>query len=97
MYQKNAWREYDETALCEMEKFSAEYRCFLDGGKTERECVRQAVAMAKERGFADLDEVIARDGRLKAGDRVYRDWMGKSFMAFIVGSDVHYLRAMRFA
>ena len=86
MYQKNAWREYDETALCEMEKFSAEYRCFLDGGKTERECVRQAVAMAKERGFADLDEVIARDGRLKAGDRVYRDWMGKSFMAFIIGS-----------
>ena len=31
MYQKNAWLEYDETALCEMEKFSAEYRRFLEG------------------------------------------------------------------
>ena len=87
MYKKNAWQQYDEKALEEMEKVVSDYRRFLDGGKTERECVAEAVSAAREQGFEDLDAVIARGGRLRAGDRVFRAWMGKSFMAFVVGSE----------
>ncbi len=85
MYKKIAWKEYDDKALEQLERVAADYRCFLDGGKTERECVSEAAAMAEKAGFADLDRLIAENRPLKAGDRVYRKWMGKSFMAFIVG------------
>ncbi len=87
MYKQNAWKQYDEAALKDLERINADYRCFLDGGKTERECVDEAVAAAEAHGFEDMDKVIAREGSLRAGDRVYRNWMGKSFMAFIVGKN----------
>ena len=38
-------------------------------------------------GFQDLDALIEAGGALTPGDRVYRKWMNKSFMAFVVGSD----------
>ena len=39
MLKKYAWEKYDEKKLKKLEKLSAEYREFLDNGKTERECV----------------------------------------------------------
>ncbi len=87
MYKKIAWNEYGPEALEALERVNADYRRFLDGGKTERECVLEAVSSAEEKGFRDMDALIASGVRLKAGDRVYRNWMGKSFMAFIVGKE----------
>ena len=86
MYKKLAWENYDEAELAKLMAFAEAYRAYIDGGKTERECVDEAVAAAEKAGFVDLDKVIAENGKLKAGDRVYRNWMGKDFMAFIVGS-----------
>ena len=86
MYKKNAWEAYDEAQLAEVEAFSKRYTAFLDAGKTERECVAEAVKQAKAAGFRDLDEVIRQGGRLVPGDRVYRAWMGKDIMLFIVGT-----------
>ena len=86
MFKKNAWGNYDETELAKLMAFGDEYRAFIDGGKTERECVDEAVAMCEAAGYIDLDKVIREGGRLQVGDRVYRNWMGKAFMAFIVGS-----------
>lgn len=85
MYKKNAWEQYDEAELAKVMAFADEYRAFIDGGKTERECVDEAVAAAEQAGFVDLDKVIREGGKLKAGDRVYRNWMGKDFMVFVVG------------
>lgn len=47
MERKNAWKEYTEAEVSELEKLNESYRKFLDAGKTERECVKQAVAMAE--------------------------------------------------
>ena len=85
MYKKIAWKEYTPEVLEQLESFSADYRRFLDQGKTERECVLQAVSAAEKAGFRDMDALIGSGARLQPGDRVYRNWMGKCFMAFIVG------------
>ena len=80
-----AWNTYNRTELRKLETVAKEYRAFLDAGKTERECVVGAIALAKASGYRDLKEIIARNGSLKAGDRVYADCMGKAIMLFIVG------------
>lgn len=50
MERKNLWSSYSEEQLTELEKVSEKYRTCLDMGKTERECVRTAIALAKEAG-----------------------------------------------
>lgn len=86
MEKKNAWLSYDEETLAKVEAFAKAYCAYIDGGKTERECVALSVEAAKEKGFKDLMQVVAQGGTLAAGDRVYVNWMNKCFLAFIVGS-----------
>ena len=47
MARENAWKKYDEQALCALEEISKKYRGFLNDGKTERECVSQTVALKR--------------------------------------------------
>ena len=82
-----AWNTYNKTELKKLETVSKEYRAFLDAGKTERECVTGAIQLARAAGYRDLKDVIAENGRLNAGDRVYADCMGKAIMLFIVGKN----------
>ena len=86
MYKKNAWASYDDAQLAQVEAFSKRYADFLDHGKTERECVTEAIKQAQAAGFRDLEDVIRQGGKLRSGDRVYRAWMNKDIMLFIVGS-----------
>ena len=85
MERKNAWTTYDEKTLERLEALSRRYRAFLDAGKTERECVREAVRLAEARGFRNLKDIVAAGGRVQPGDRVYSDCMGKALMLFAVG------------
>ena len=87
MYAKNAWQNYSSEDRKALEAFAADYRKFLDGGKTERECVKEAVADAEKHGFKSLDDVIRNEEAVKPGDRIYCAWMKKSFMAFIIGTE----------
>ena len=87
MYAKNAWQQYDPEDMKALEAFALDYRKFLDGGKTERECVKEAVAEAEAHGFKSLDDVIRSGETVKPGDRIYCAWMKKSFMAFVVGTE----------
>ena len=87
MERKNAWTAYDEAGLARIEAFAKGYCAFLDAGKTERECVTLAVAAAKAAGYADLMDCVKQGRRLAAGDRVYVNWMNKSFCAFVLGTE----------
>ena len=87
MERKNAWAKYDEAGMEKIEAFAKQYCAFLDHGKTERECVAQAVKAAQDAGFIDLKQATKEGRRLAAGDRVYVNWMNKSFMSFIVGRE----------
>ncbi len=85
MEKKNAWTTYDAETAAKVEAFAKAYCAYIDGGKTERECVALSVAASKEKGFVDLMEVVAQGGKLEAGARVYVNWMNKCYLAFIVG------------
>ena len=85
MERKNAWKEYTEAENSELEKLNESYRKFLDAGKTERECVKQAVAMAEAAGYLDLKKVIEEGKQVKAGDKLYAVNMKKSLALFQIG------------
>ncbi len=85
MERKNAWSTYTKTDLKKLEDVSLRYRAFLDAGKTERECVSAAIALAEKAGYRDLADVIAAKGKLKAGDGVYVNVMGKAILLFLMG------------
>lgn len=85
MERKIAWNEYDKKELQECNALNKEYRDFLDEGKTERECVKVAVRMAKAAGYRDLKEVIAQGESLQPGDKVYSVGMKKMISLFQIG------------
>ena len=87
MYRKNAWKQYDENERAGLNAFAEAYKGYLDASKTEREAAASAEKICAAAGFRDMDALIASGEKLKAGDRVYRKWMNKSFMAFVVGSE----------
>jgi aspartyl aminopeptidase len=85
MERKNVWTEYSKEELSDLESLSNSYREFLDKGKTERECVKEAVKMAEKAGYKNFDDIIAQGKRVKAGDKVYRVYMSKSVVMFNIG------------
>ncbi len=87
MYRENAWKTYDGEALAKLERTAKKYRHFLDNGKTERECAAYTIAAAKEQGYVDLKDIIEKNGRLQAGDKVYVNCMDKAVMLFYLGKN----------
>ena len=83
----NLWKSYSEEQLKELQELNEGYKVYLDNGKTERECIREAVKMAKEAGYKDLKDVIANGEALKAGDRVYAVCMEKTIALFQIGQE----------
>ena len=65
----------------ENESFINDYKCFLNNGKTERECVSQLISWAEREGFRD----VLKCGSLKTGDKVYVQKMGKAIAFFVLG------------
>lgn len=59
------------------------YKSFLDNGKTERECIKEIVALAEEKGYKNLENVKS----VKAGDKVYITQYAKSIALFHIGND----------
>jgi aspartyl aminopeptidase len=86
MEHRNAWKTYTEEQLKELEALSVRYRAFLDAGKTERECVKEAVRIADAHGYQNLEDVIASGRQLAAGDKVYSVFMGKAIALFHIGT-----------
>lgn len=87
MEQTNAWKDYSEKQLAELETLCTEYRDFLSRGKTERECAVLTVNMAEAAGYKNLDRIIEDGSAVKPGDRVYAQNMGKSVVLFRIGTE----------
>lgn len=86
MDRENVWKKYTKEQLDELERVNDKYKESLDGGKTERECVKLAVRELAAAGYRDLKDV-EKDSNpgLKAGDKVYAVCMDKSIAAFQIG------------
>lgn len=59
------------------------YKDFLNKGKTERECVKEIIALSEEKGYKNIEQVSS----LKAGDKVYFTQYGKAIALFNIGSE----------
>jgi aspartyl aminopeptidase len=85
MERASAWKHYDQADLERLEQISADYRKYLDNGKTERECTAETIEMAKAAGYISLNDAISAGRQLSAGDKVYVNVMGKAAMLFHMG------------
>lgn len=86
MERKSLWETYDQEQKKEAFDFAENYKAFLSKCKTERECVEEAIRLAREQGFLDLSDCI-REGRcLAPGDKVYAENRGKNLALFVIGS-----------
>lgn len=81
MERTNAWKRYTEKDIRKLEAVADDYRAFLNAGKTERECVTEAVRRAEANGFKQLENT----DKLVPGDKVWTDRMGKALQLFIIG------------
>ena len=87
MERKNLWETYTDEQVKELEVLCTSYKHYLDTGKTERECIREAVKQAKEVGYKDLHDVIANGEKLANGDKVYAVCMDKTIALFHIGEE----------
>ncbi len=69
MERKYAWHNYDDATMEKVYALSDTYRQFLDNGKTERECVVQAVEFAEAKGYVNLKDIIQNNTPLRRGIR----------------------------
>ncbi|MGN0505992.1 MAG: aminopeptidase [Lachnospiraceae bacterium] len=84
---KNAWLSYSDAKKKEVFKLNESYRAFISNCKTERECVTEVIRQAQAQGYVDLQDAIAKNRKLKAGDKVYVNNMGKAVALFLIGSE----------
>ena len=87
MERKNAWLSYNECDKAAVEAVAKRYCAFLDAGKTERECASEAIRLAEEKGYTNLNCKIASGEKIAAGDKLYVNWMGKAVMLFVIGKN----------
>ena len=87
MERKNVWSTYNASQLTELHEINEKYKRCLDEGKTERECVKLTIQMAKAAGYQDLKEVLKKGTPLKAGDKVYTVCMDKMIALFHMGEE----------
>lgn len=82
----NVWANYPEGEKRDtVMAFAEDYRGFISKCKTERECTDFLYKKAIQEGFVDLQKCITDGKKLKAGDRVVANNMGKGLAMFIVG------------
>lgn len=82
-----AWKKYSKEEFDAVMQFNEGYMDFLSNSKTERACVKNAIALAKSYGYRDIEEVIKNKEILKPQDRVYVNMMNKSIALMQIGSN----------
>lgn len=86
MEKEVVWTSYTDEDKAALETLAKGYREYLNYGKTERECVTESVKLAEEKGYVNLEEVLAAGKQLKAGDKVYAVCMKKAVALFNIGT-----------
>lgn len=82
-----AWDKYSKEDLDKTFALSDRYKDFMSRCKTERECVKDFIALAEKEGYKNLDTIIKENGSLKPGDKVYANNMDKTLAMFVIGTE----------
>ena len=83
----NIWLNYTKEDEEQLFSLSERYKTFISNCKTERECTAYFSKEAAKAGYERLEDIIASGRPLKAGDKVYASWMGKTLAMFQIGSE----------
>lgn len=84
---KSAWLQYDENEKQNVFSFNEQYMKMISKAKTERLFISEAIALAKAKGYQDIQDVIENQKELKPGDKVYVNMMNKSMALMNIGTD----------
>ena len=79
--QKNGYDLIDTTERIAVEEYSKGYMEYLNTSRTEREAVKNAIALAEENGFVEY--VCGME--LKPGMKIYKNNRGKALMLAVIG------------
>ncbi len=85
MKKDNLWRKYTNEEKKKVQEVCDRYKDCLNHGKTERECVSQAVEIAQKNGYKELFETLEKGEPIKVGDKLYAVQMDKSVVLFQIG------------
>lgn len=85
MEREIAWKKYNSEQLKAVNEFAGDYIKYISDCKTERECVKRSVELARAAGYKDLAEVIRNGETLSSGDKVYAVNKGKAIILFCIG------------
>ena len=81
--QKNGYGLIGSEERLELEDYCRDYMAFLNDYRTASEAVKNAIAMAEERGFREYVPGM----ELKPGMKLYRNNRGKALMLAVIGKD----------
>lgn len=84
---KSAWLQYNENEKQNVFSFNEQYMKMISKAKTERLFISEAIALAKAKGYQDIQDVIENQKELKPGDKVYVNMMNKSMALMNIGTD----------
>lgn len=84
---KSAWLQYNENEKQNVFSFNEQYMKMISKAKTERLFISEAIALAKEKGYQDIQNIIENQKELKPGDKVYVNMMNKSMALMNIGTD----------
>ena len=80
---KNGWENTSDEEKEKIFNYCQGYMDFLNRSKTEREIVKNAKQMARERGYRDISEFES----LNPGDKVYYVNRGKNLFLAVIGTE----------
>ena len=80
---KTGWEGISKEDKENIFEYCKQYMQFLNNSKTEREIVKNATQMARERGFKSIDEYES----LKPGDKVYYVNRDKNLFLVVIGTE----------
>ena len=84
---KDVWASYTEKDKKDLFDYAERYRRFISRCKTERECVRDMIKIAKENGYEDLEDLIKSEKKINPGAKVYANYNDKALVMFCVGKE----------
>lgn len=84
---KTLWETYDNTLVEETQNFCEKYKEHISNCKTERECTLQLIKEAEEKGYKNLDTILANGEKLQAGDKIYANNRDKMLVLFNLGTE----------
>ncbi|MBQ8845256.1 MAG: aminopeptidase [Clostridia bacterium] len=83
----NKWLCYNEEQKNLAYEFCEGYKDFLSNSKTERESIKNAIALAEANGFRNINDLIKNNEKLNPGDKVYAINMNKAIVLFVIGEE----------